>query len=267
MGSKPDYVRKKFKPLLDKSLPNALAHRIGQEFPRMGGDRIRHLCAEMVLEVVNEHFQPAEHLHHGQVLWLAVSVDDPPRRGKRIAETDLVAVVLDLHIEQDVHSRLRREGSSERLEQKAVRLCRQAHEQGGLLSNCDLAELLNSSESRIAQVLVAHQERTGRIVPRRATLHDVGSGMTHKSIICRKRYLDGLSPERIAQETHHSLEAVDRYLGQYDRVRHCETLGMTPQETAHTLNCSQSLVSQYLVISAEIAGPCPRKEAPSHENH
>ena len=267
MSCTKDPVRKKYGPMLDKSLVSSLAHRIGKEFPRMGGQRIRRLCAEMVLEVVNGHLRPKDHVRHGQVLWLAVSIGDPPRRSRRIAETDLVPVVLDLHEEQDIHDRIGRKKQRERLERKAVRLSHQAYEQGGLLSNCDLAELLNTSDPRISQLLVAYEKRTGRVVPRRATVHDVGSGLTHKSIICRKRFLDGLSPDRIARETHHSQQAVDHYLGQYDRVLHCETLGMTPEETAYTLNCSLGLVEEYLAIADEIAGPCHNMEVSTDENH
>jgi DNA-binding CsgD family transcriptional regulator len=252
MGGKPDYIRKKYAPMLDKSLTSALAHRIGQDFPRMGGERIRHVCAQMVLEVVNSHLHPAEHVHHGQVLWLAISIDDPPSRGKKIRDTDLVPVLLDLHVEEDITARLQRKGMTKQLEQKAVRLCRQAFEQGGLLSNCDLAELLSTQDSRIAHILTDYQRRTNKLVPRRATIHDVGTGLTHKNIICRKRFIDGLSSEEIARETHHSIEAVDRYLGHYDRVLHCKTQGLSPQETAQILNCSLNLVAQYLAIADDL---------------
>ena len=52
----------------------------------------------------------------------------------------------------------------------------------------------------------------------------------------------------VARETYHSLEAVDRYLGQYDRVRHCRLQGLTPEQTAHTLACCLGLVREYLAI-------------------
>ena len=137
---------------------------------------------------------------------------------------------------------------SQRLLHRALRLCQQAYEQGGLLSNCDLAEMLNVDDSRIAGVLAQHERSTNTIVPRRATLHDVGTGLTHKRIICWKRYADGKEPHVVARETYHSLEAVDRYLGQYDRVRHCRLQGLTPEQTAHALACSLRLVQQYLAI-------------------
>jgi hypothetical protein len=39
MSRTPDYIRKKYAPLLDKTLQNALAHTIGEQFPRIGGPR------------------------------------------------------------------------------------------------------------------------------------------------------------------------------------------------------------------------------------
>lgn len=248
MGSKPDYVRKKYGPLIHKSLQTALAHAIGEQFPRIGGPRILALCAEMILQVVFEHLRPREHLTHGQVLWMAIHRDDPPAQGKTIDRTRLVPVVLDLSLPEDIERRIARQSKAERLLAKALRLCRQAYEQEGLLSNCDLAELLGTHDGAIAAVMTTHERESGELVPRRATLHDVGTGLTHKRIICWKRYAEGKTSEKIAAETYHSIEAVDRYLGQFDRVRNCRELGMTPEKTAYTLQCGVSLVKEYLEI-------------------
>jgi hypothetical protein len=248
MSTKPDFLKKKFGPLRDKTIENALAHRIANEFPRIGGPRICRLCAQMILEVVYKHMRYHEHVKHGQTLWMAVSVANPPRHKERIVDAELIPVLLDLSTADDVQQRIDRRPAGQRLLERAVRLCEQAHRQGGLLSNCDLAELLGTDDSRIAHVLAEHERQTGALVPRRATLHDVGTGLTHKRIICWKRYAQGKEPHIVARETYHSLEAVDRYLGQYDRVRHCRLQGLTPEQTAHTLACSLGLVKQYLAI-------------------
>jgi hypothetical protein len=259
MGSRVDYVRKKYGPLLDKTLQNALAHRIATEFPRIGGRRIQQLCAAMILEVIARHVRPREHVHHGQVLWTAVHRDHPPRYQQRIADSELVPVVLDLSVPEDIEARLARRPPREVLRDKAVRLCQQAYAQHGLLSNCDLAELLGVADSRIATVLGEHERQMQTPVPRRATLHDVGTSLTHKRIICHKRYAEGKDIPQIARETYHSLESVDRYLGQYDRVRHCRLEGLGPLETAHALNCSVRLVQEYLDIDQELEteNACP----------
>jgi DNA-binding CsgD family transcriptional regulator len=254
MGAKTDYVRKKFAPLLDKTLEQALAHRIATEFPRIGGERICRLCAQMILEVLEGHLRPREQVRHGQMLWMAVDVNDPPARGKTISRTNLLPVVLDVHTTSDTEAILQRKPPGQRLLDKAVRLSRQAYEQGALLSNCDLAAILSCTDQRVSSLLIRHEERSQTIVPRRATTHDVGSGLTHKRIICLKRYRDGKPSHEIARETYHSIEAVDRYLGQYDRVRHCRQQGLSPEQTAFTLNCGPSLVREYIDIDRELEG-------------
>jgi hypothetical protein len=152
----------------------------------------------------------------------------------------------------DILARIERQSPQQRLQTKAVRLCHPAFEQKALLSLCDLAELLCRSPQEISDALADHEEQTRQMVPRRSTIHDVGTGLTHKSIICRKRYLDGKSPDQIARETYHRLEAVDQDLGQYDRVRHYRLDGMAPDKIAYTLNCSLALVHQYIAIDQDL---------------
>lgn len=251
MSPKVDYQRKRFAPMLEKSLRNALAYRIHQDFPRLGGERIRQLCADMIIDVINQHLRPRDYLQHGQILWTAVSLNDPPSRKKRIRDTEQLPVVLDLSTNDDLRAVIERVKPQERLRRKAIRLCTQAHEQGALLSNSDLAELLNRSDSQLATVLAEHERSTQQLVPRRATLHDFGSGQTHKAIICRL-HAEGKTSDQIARETHHSLEAVDRYLADFDRVRQCQQLGMTPEQIAFTLKHSRHLVQQYLLLVKEL---------------
>ncbi len=248
----PDFVRKKFRPLLDRGLQQALAQRIGKEFPRLGGPRILDLCAQMILEVIEEQIRPLDSLRHGQVLWLAVDKNDYPARHKSMRQTRLKPVVLDLSTPEDVHGILDREPPAQRHLRKCERLSRQAYAQGALLGNCDLSQLLNLDESRIASLLANQEKKTGKLIPRRATLHDVGSGLTHKRIICWKRYAEGKTTEEIARETFHSQEAVDHYLGLFDRVRNCRRQGLSEKETSFTLNCSDSLVRAYLAIDDEL---------------
>lgn len=255
MLRKVDFLHKKYAPLLDRDLTAALADLFGREFPRLGGERFLRLCATLVLDFLNDHLRPRDTVSHGQVLWLAINRDVPPARGQRIADAALVPVVLDLFTADDVHAILDRKPGADRLLARILRLCQQAFEQGGLLGNCELAGLLNVSDSAVAHLLVEHERQTGQLVPRRATLHDVGTGLTHKRIICWKRYAEGKPSDQVARETYHTMEAVDRYLGTFDRVRHCRQQGMQPEQIAYILNCSPSLVQEYLAIDRELEPP------------
>lgn len=252
MIRRPDYVKKKYAPFLDKTLENAIASRIATEFPRIGGPRIQRLCAEMILEIVNDHVRSIDTIKTWQILWPAISVDDPPSRGKSTRNTRLVPVVLDVITAEDIEGILARRPRSEILSSRCLRLTHQAFEQGALLSGCDLALLLGANESLVSKALTTHERTTGSVVPRRATVHDVGTGMTHKRVICLKRHLHGKPSHQVAQETYHSIEAVDRYLGDYDRVRHCRLEGLSLHDTAFAMQKSIDLVRQYLAIDDEI---------------
>ncbi len=254
MGAKADFVRKKYGPLARKTLPSALLSCLAKDFPQLGGERMLRLSAERILEVVFQHIRSREGVQHGQVLWMGIAVEERPGWRKSLSQMQLVPLVLDLLTAEDIEAIVKREARAQRLLRRCLRLCRQAHEQGGLLSNCDLAVLLGSSDPQIAHLLADYESSNDCLVPRRATLHDVGTGLTHKRLICWKRYGEGKTSEQVARETYHSIEAVDRYLGQFDRVRHCRRQDFSEQETAYVLGCSRALVAEYRAMDEQLHG-------------
>jgi hypothetical protein len=99
-----------------------------------------------------------------------------------------------------------------------ARRCFEAYEQGGVLTLLDLSLLSDLSTIYASRVLREYEKTTGEIVPTRGTVHDLGSAITHKGEIVR-RWLRHQSPVQIARETKHSQASVDRYIGDYRRVR------------------------------------------------
>ena len=87
---------KHFGSLKTRNIRAAIAQRIAEQFPRIGGDRVVGLCADMVLEVVQANLVPGEHVSSGQVRWLAIDLDCPPRRNPHARPPRLVCVTLDL---------------------------------------------------------------------------------------------------------------------------------------------------------------------------
>lgn len=270
MNPEPDYRLKHFGAQRFRGLRGALVQRLGAEFPRLGGPRILELCAEMIMEIIEAHLAPRERLGHGQVLWNAVDLDERPRRNIRGAKVRTRPVILTLHDPSDVQDCLtnpRGDAHWNSLRcKRARRLCTEAHAQGALLSNVDLSLLLCFADDKIGGMLSRWESEHDQIVARRANLHDLGSGVTHKAIICRKRHLEGKDPAQVARETWHSLAAVDRYLSQYDRVRHCRHEGMDEQKTAHILGCSVRLVREYLKIDDDINEARSGPSSPSSES-
>lgn len=255
MGAKPNYRRKKYGPLARKTLASALERRLAQDLPQVGGPRLRKVVVDRILEVVFAHLHIRDAVRHGQAAWTGIALEQRTVRRQPIEQMQLVPLVLDLVTPEDIEAVIACEGKSQRLLRRCLRLCRQAYEQGGLLSNCDLAVLLGTDDSAVASVLAAWEREHEELVPRRATLHDVGTGLTHKRLICWKRYGEGKTSEQVARESYHSIEAVDRYLGQFDRIRHCRQQGLDAQQIAYVMGCSQALVAEYVAIDEELESP------------
>lgn len=252
MARKVDDVKSKFKPLKERTIVNSLSQCLHEQFPRIGGPRIRTLCAEMILDTLEANLVLQARLSHGHIVWMATAEDDPPRRYRKTSETKTVPVILELSTNDDVQARIDRVKPQDRLLSKVLRLCRQAYEQGGVLSNSDLAELLSRDASAIGSLIANYERQNDCVVPRRATIHDVGTGVTHKRIICRKRYIEGKPSHIIAKETCHTRESVDRYLAMFSRVRHCRQEGLSKEQISFTLNCSKTLVQEYFEIDDEM---------------
>lgn len=254
MSRSPDYLAKRFAPQLRRTVEMALAESLREDFPRYGGPRVLRGVIERLLAVVDAHHYRQDTMSHGQIRWTAIAAENPPAHRQRLTGTHLRPIVLDLITPEDIEGILHRDAVSDRLTRTVVRLCHQAYQQGAVLSNSDLALLLHVTDTRIAGLLAAYEHRTQQSVPRRGTVHDSGTALTHKRIICLKRYRDGKEAITIARETYHSLESVERYLQQFARVRLCHQRGLASAEIAVALQCSERLVEEYLAILAELAG-------------
>ena len=116
---------------------------------------------------------PGSRCRVGQVLWAAVAVDDPPGRNKRIEDTRLVPVALDLVTAQDIHEAASLGSRRQTRRDKIVRLCTEAYSQGGVLSLADVALMLHVSLSTVSRDILTYERDTDKIVPRRGTIHDI----------------------------------------------------------------------------------------------
>jgi hypothetical protein len=215
-----------------KTLHSALCHLLRTEFPGVFGPAITRLFADKIGEIVDRFQPPRSRLRMGQALWTAVAVDDPPARGKRIEDTRLVSVVLDLVTPRDIDAAVTAALRVEAGHRRVVRLFHQAYEQGAVLGLPDVSLLTSLSINAISQIVRSHEERTGEVVPRRGTIHDMGRSVTHKAVICYKRLVEGKPTSQVAQETFHSPEEVEYYVQTFRRIQLCRDSGMSEGDTA-----------------------------------
>lgn len=159
----------------------------------------------------------------GQILKHIVAVGEPA--GKPLRQCRLVQVRLTVDDEEDVE--LLRKGVSEVRMNNILRLTREAYEQGGLLSQEDLAVLLGSDRSTISGD-VKSLRSLGLEVPTRGYMQDIGTGTSHKRKAV-ETYLEGFELSEIRRRLYDSPRGVARYLDDFARIVLLSEGGYPPQ--------------------------------------
>jgi hypothetical protein len=240
-------------PLLAKTFPVALAQWIAQEFPHLGGPKVRDLFVAEVTRLVDRFYPPPERLRPGQTVWLAVDKRDWPHDHRTLAETRLIPVVLTLVAPEDIRALVQGVNRTHVSQQVVVRLHREADAQGGVLAEADTALLLAYSLGRISELIRTYETRTGEVVPRRGTVHDLGPSLTHKALIARKALRECKSTAQVASETCHTAESVDRYLLDLMRCYIClKRAHQSLEQAAFATGLSVRLVAEYAALIDEL---------------
>lgn len=244
-----------------KTFGSALCHLLQTEFPGVFGPAVTRLFAEKVSELFERFHPHRERLKVGQVLWAAVAADDPPARNKRIEDTRLIPVVLDLVTAQDIDEAIATQPRDKTRRRKILRLFRQAYEQGAVLSYPDVSLLMHVHTSTVSRCVLDHERTTLDTVPRRGTIHDMGRSISHKKIICYKRLIEKKSTAQVARETYHDPEEVEHYVQCLRRIKICHDTGMNIDDVVLATGHSKSLVQEYLELANELHLP-PLKDTP-----
>jgi hypothetical protein len=238
-----------------KTFKSALCRLLHVEFPGIFGPTISGLFADKIDELYDRFHPPRSRFKPGQVLWTGVAIDDPPSRNKRIEDTRLVPVILDLVTVQDIEGM---QTTGKRIPirlAKIGRLFQQAYEQGAVLGHADVSLLLNMSISRISTYVINYERETGALIPPRGTIHDMGRSVTHKAIICYKSLVEKKPTSQVAQETFHSPEDVEHYVQCFRRIQLCRDKGLSPELIAQATGHSLALVQEYLDLIRDFRIP------------
>jgi Protein of unknown function (DUF1670) len=193
----------------------------------------------LIWDFVNETF--GEKIHEGQIVFHAASASEPP--GKRISEIKTVPIHLTFHDRTDILV-LSEEGTSALRRHKVIRMANEALDQGGLLTQEDLAVLLCSSRRTIRRD-IKELKGQGIEVPTRGTLQDIGPGVTHKSKVV-KMWLEGYEYTDIERKTGHSGFSVQRYLSGFSKVVRFYSRGYSLPEIRELADMSERLALEYL---------------------
>ena len=246
-------AQKMYQPMQAKTFPNVLAHWLAEEFPHLGGPKVRALFVDEVVNLMDAYLTSADRLKPGQVVWYAVDKTDLPHDRHSMAETRLVPVVLTLVTRSDIQKLARGIPLSQVRQEIVARVLREADAQAGVLAETDVALLFCVSPGTISKAVLGYEKERQCILPRRGTVHDLGPSVTHKGVITRKSYLEAKQAPQIAWETNHSLECTERYLVDLMRVYiSLKRRDMAVEEAAFTTGLSNSLVKEYADLIEEL---------------
>lgn len=240
-----------YTPQTFKSFEGALFSFLRNEFPQLAGDRIRQVLASDIHAMVRRFFPATDHLDAGQTVWPTVHKDAKGSYGKRIQDTELTTVVLDLVQSSDAVERAQGKKLRDIKIEACARLCMQAYKQEGCLTNAELGILLKISPSTAGKYISEWELEHQTVLPRRGTIHDMGPTLTHKKIIIHKLFIEQKSVQQTARETHHSLPAIQRYIGTFRQVLLCHRKQMNTEETAYATKRTVRLIREYEKIIEE----------------
>jgi len=235
-----------------RSLPNLLVHKFLTEYGYDHGPVIAQAIVEDILATIQQCYP--ERIPPKTVVWMAVRRDWRGQR-KGLDLSHLVPVQLQMVTEKEIELLM---APASRRDRKACRVfnrtryarwCFDAYDQGGVLTLLDLSLISGLSEHYVGELLREYEAETGKVVPTRGTVHDMGRSVTHKAEVVR-RWLRHESPAQIARDLGHSQRAVDRYIADFRKVRLLAQ--KVPQAELPSLTgLSKSVVEQYIVLLRE----------------
>lgn len=181
----------------------------------------------------------------GKIKYLVAS--KKAKHGKPLKEQDLIEVELTLDNGVEDLNVLKELGPAALRQLKILRLGEETHEQGGDITQEDLARILQVSSRTIRKDIKALLA-DGNIVHTRGFDRDIGRSISHKTLII-DLYLSGATYDEIMRKTRHSAFSIKRYVCSFGRLLLLISHGMTDvTEMSRLLGQSERLTQEYLAI-------------------
>jgi biotin operon repressor len=169
------------------------------------------------------------------------------KHGKPLSEQEMVRVTLTLDDGVEDLEVLKTQGFKSLRQKKVLRLTDEAYGQGGLLTQEDLARLLQVS-SRTIRSDISELISDGNMIHTRGFDHDIGRGLSHKTRIV-DLYLSGYAYDTIMRQTRHGAHSIKRYVSTFGRLLLLLNHHITDlSELSRLLNQSERLTEEYLVL-------------------
>jgi len=208
--------------------------------------------AEVLIDAIDEVYfsdPDLKELSTGQMKYSCVSATEGP--GKPLSKCAMSTVLLNI-IDPEDRKGLPCDGkraSVQRRRRKIMRLTEEAREQGGLLTQEDLAMLLDSDVRTIRRDIRQLRE-DGIVAATRGQQKDIGPGVSHRGLAIR-HWLEGKEPVAVARAINHSIGAVESYLEKFKRVAYLRRKSFDDFQIALTVGMSVAAVKTFVEIYRE----------------
>lgn len=205
-------------------------------------------------ELTEKYFSSVDRLNDGEQWYTAIDISEPA--GKPLKDCKRRRIKLTVNCIEDLEIENEKGLAYVRFE-KIARLAWQAYNQNALLTQEDIARILNMSVSGVKKIVSKHRKK-GNLLPTRGNFHDIGPGVSHKYEAVRL-FLRGMTLSEIAYRIHHSIWSVERYIKDFCTVfmAHCENY--TPERIAHMTKLSLKLVKEYISLYEQFCD-CDNRE-------
>jgi len=205
--------------------------------------------AQVLVEAIAEvYFSDPDlrDLSTGQMKYPCISATEGP--GKPLSKCAMCTVSLTIINPEDRKGLpvFGKQASVHRRRRKIMRLTEEAREQGGLLTQEDLAAILDADVRTIRRDIRALRE-TGMVVATRGQQKDIGPGVSHRGLAIR-HWLEGKEPVEVARAINHSIGAVESYLEKFKRVAYLRRKNFDDFQIALTVGMSVAAVKTFVEI-------------------
>ncbi len=201
--------------------------------------------SESILETAKRCLIRENILKEGEIEVSVISIEE--RSGKMVESMRKVRVRLTIDEGLEDLEILRNSGRVSLRRVRIQRVCQEAIEQNGILSQEDLGKYLSCNVRTIKRD-IREIKQSGIEVITRGVLHNIGQGQTHKVKIV-SLFLEGKTFSEIRLKTHHSVGAIKRYLQDFQKV--LMSIYHSIKDAAsisHVTGLSITIVTQYIEL-------------------
>ena len=250
--------RDRFASLEKRTFRTALIHLLERDYKLIGSHRVLEALADDIEYLQQEYFPFKDRFEAGTIAWVTTKrTVKKPGYGKKTEDYESVMVYLPLVTRNDMKKRVFVKAGTKNSNYVVnrgrdlatmARLVKSAWNQEGMLSQAELCVLMNRSLTTMRRYLAEYEaQHPDDPLPLKGYILDQGSRPTHKRIILNL-YEQGIDPTEIAQRTNHGLDAVDRYIKAYERVKGLYKKGIDHADIKKVTGLSMKVVDAYLSI-------------------